>query len=1351
MSAANDGHAHVTAPFTGARLLLGAVLVLGLLGVVASRASADNVTVSGDPARTGWYASEPRLTPSQVTAGDFGRQFATALDGSVYAQPLVVGGTVVVTTEKASAYGVSASTGAILWTRHFGSPFQSASIGCGDLTPNLGSTSTPVYDTATGTVYLTTKLADGATIRKPHWYLQAISLATGAERPGYPVLLQGTADNDPTVTFDPFVEHQRAGLLLAGGVVYIGFGSHCDIGAWRGWVLAVGVGASPHMQSVWTTEVANGSGAGVWQAGGGLVSDGNDSAGKPRVFLATGNGISPPPGLGTTPTGLLGDSVVRLGLDASGHLTARDFFAPANAPTLDQNDLDLGSGGPVALPDSFGTASHPHLLVEDGKDGRVFLLDRDRLGGRGQGVGGRDAALQVLGPSRGVWGHPAVYGAEGGWVYYVENGGPLRAYRRTTTSGGDPVLAAVGNSAGIFGYTSGSPIVTSSGTTAGSALVWVVSSTGTAGLDARLQAYDAVPTSGTLRLRWSAPIGVASKFAVPAAAGGRVFVGTRDGKLLAFGRPAATPLTGRPVDFGNVATGTTGRTTATFIANTSLTVTAAQTSAPFGVDTAGLGLPRAVTAGQALVVPVTFAPGSPGAATATLTLVTSAGPAAADLHGVGTQPGLGAGPAALDFGTVPTHSSSMLTVSVTNTGTTPETLSAVTAPRGSFTAVNLPVAGSVVPAGESFAVSVTYTPVAAGPSSDSFAITSTSGTLTVPLTGIGEVGQGVLTLTPAATDFGNVVVGTSRTLGFDISNTGNIPLTITLAKAPSGAFSAVNPLSEGVTLSPGDVVHQQVTFTPTTSGRGSATYTVNADTGQPAQIETLVGTGVTGTTLAPPTGSAWTRNGSATVSGTDLVLTPADHGKAGSAFSRVAFPSEGLSAHFTASIGGGTGADGMTFTLLDASQPATSLGAGGGGLGYGGLPGAVAVTLDTYQNGLDPSANFVGVADGVSARGKATLRYLATSTDVRALTAGTHDVGVDVYGGRLRVTVDSDLKIDAPVTLPAYVRPGFTAATGAATDRHLVRGARVTSPQLKPDITPPTVMLTGPTGGTVRAAVTVAASAIDDGSGTARVAFSLDGRPLGGRVTAPPYQVPWDTTRVLNGRHTLSATAMDAAGNTATSRPVTVTVNNPLPVDASVSVNGHGTLTVSALSTSRAGDLLLALVSSHGPNRPGGQSMTLSGGGLTWTLVKRAAGVRGTSEVWQARAPRVLSGATVTARPSRAGYDGSLTVLALSGTKAATTGTGRSAATGAPSVALATAYAGSWVVGVGNDPTTATTRRPAAGQTLLYQRVDSRYAVTFWFQVSSPAVPARTTTRLADTAPTKDAWNLVAVEVPRAT
>jgi hypothetical protein len=1130
------------------RALLGAmsaVLVSTALAM-APVADADNVTVSGDVARTGWDAGEAALAPSQVTASDFGQQFAVRLDGSIYAQPLVIGNTVVVTTEKAKVYGISAATGAVLWQRSFGSPFQSSTIGCGDLTPDLGSTSTPVYDAATNTVYLTTKLADGPDPQHPHWYLQAINPADGSEKAGFPISLQGTADNDPTVTFSPYLQMQRAGLLYANGMVYLGFGSHCDIGAWRGWVMAVKVTGPPAMQSLFVTEAANGGGAGVWGAGGGLVTDGNDANGNPRVFFATGNGLSPANGAGPTPSQYLGDSVVRIGLNAIGHLAAHDFFAPTDAPTLDQNDTDLGSGGPVALPDAFGTTSHPHLLVEDGKDGRLFLLDRDNLGGRGQGAGGTDASVQTVGPYKGIWGHPAVYGAEGGWVYYVENGGPLRAYKRSVTASGDPALTAAGASSGTFGYTSGSPVVTSDGSTAGSGLVWVVYSSGSTGSGGQLRAYDAVPTSGVLKLRWSAAIGNASKFEMPTSSGGRIFVGSRDGVLFAFGRPATVGLTGSTVDAGPVAVGSSAPSTAHLTASRTITVTAASATAPFAASAAGL--PKTLAPGDAIDVPVTFAPTAPGTASSTLTLATSLGPVTLDLHGIGTQTGLQASPSPLVFGTIATSQTKTLALSITNTGTTSEAVTSTSLPPAPFSVSGVPPAGTVIGAQQSIALSVTYAPVAAGDNAASLAITSTAGTLTVPLTGTGQSGQGQLAFNPASTDFGRVVVGTSRTLSFDIENTGNVPITVTKAKAPSGVFTAASPLSEGITIGPEDTVHQQVTFTPTVLGPVSATYLVSSDDGTGAQLETLTGTGVPGKALAAPTAAGWTRNGAAAVSGTDLVLTPARTYAAGSAFSNTTVPSDGLDAHFTAQLSGGTGADGMTFTLLDGTAPATSLGANGGGLGYGGLTKAVAVTLDTYQNGHDPSANFVGVAAGTLGSND-NLNYTATATNVGALTSGTHDVDVNVYGGHLRVTVDGDLKINLPVNLPATVRPGFTAATGGLTDRHAVRNVTITTPvpANDTDSTPPAVTLTSPTSNqTLVGDVTLTATATDNVA-VGSVQFLVDGLPVGNPVTAAPYRIDIDSATLNNGAHTVSAKAIDTSNNATTATAVSVSVNNPPP------------------------------------------------------------------------------------------------------------------------------------------------------------------------------------------------------------
>src|SRR5262249_33754335 len=157
------------------------------------------------------------------------------------------------------------------------------------------------------------------------------------------------------------------------------------------------------------------------------------------------------------------------------------------------------------------------------------------MGGAAQGAGGGDNVLGMTGPFKGVWGHPAFWGGDGGYVYTVEARGPLRAFDYNNSSS-VPTLTSVGTSADMMGYPSGSPVVTSSGTTSGSALVWVMYTDGGNGANGQLRAYDAVPQNGVMHLRYSAPIGTAVKFGVPATDNGRVYVGTRDGKVLGFGR-----------------------------------------------------------------------------------------------------------------------------------------------------------------------------------------------------------------------------------------------------------------------------------------------------------------------------------------------------------------------------------------------------------------------------------------------------------------------------------------------------------------------------------------------------------------------------------------------------------------------------------------------------------------------------------------------------------------------------------------------------------------------------------------------------------------------------------------------
>ncbi|GAA5194116.1 hypothetical protein GCM10023322_57720 [Rugosimonospora acidiphila] len=1029
------------------RGLLALALVAAVAGTVvqlrtAVPARADVRTAADDTLRTSWDRAEPNLTPSVVTGSNFGQLFATQLDGQLYAQPLVIGDTVVASTETDKVYGLDAVTGAVKWSDDFGPAWPASTIGCGDLVPDIGNTSTGVYDPSSGTVYLTTKVNDGPDAQHPNWYLHAVSATDGAERPGWPVQIVGSPSNDPTRPFQPYSAHQRPGLLLMGGVVYLGFGSHCGYGSYVGWV--AGINTNTRAINMWADETGPSSKkAGIWQGGGGLVSDGPG-----RIFLTSGNGVTAPDGPGASPPGQLSESVVRLGVAADGTLSARDYFSPSNADEMDTNDQDLGAGGPMALPSQyFGTPSVPNLMVEVGKDGRVFLLNRDDLGGKGQGSFGGDKVVQRVGPFRGLWGHPAAYGGEGGWVYYVQNSGTMLAFRYGVNGNGSPTLSSAGNSAETFGYTSGSPLVTSDGTTPGTGVVWVVNVDGPTGANGRLCAYNAVPVGGHLNLLRCFPIGTGVKFSTPASSAGRVYVGTRDGRLYGFGQPVTAALNIPQTDFGGVAVGQTATATVTATAVRPVTVTGVSTSAPFSVPTPP-ALPVSLAAGESIQVPVTFSPTAPGSYTGALDLSFTDGTAGVlggALQATAVRPGFAGDPPTLGFGGVVVGASKSLTASFTNTGDTGETVTGVTGPTGPFTASGLPGTGTVVGPGQTVNVSVTYTPTAAGTDTSTISVSGPDGTGTVALSGTGQVGHPELSFSPSSLNFGSVPVGLTATQTLTVKNTGNLNVTITKASPPALPFVVNTPLPEGQVLTPGDSVQIQVTFAPSAVGTFNGFYSISSDDGHGSHDIPVVGTAT-----APPSGSAlpsvlaggWMFNGSAAMSGSTLALTPAQPEKIGTAIYTTPLPGDGLTASFTAEIGGGTGADGLTFAMLDAARNTPQgIGAGGSALGFGGLPG-VAVSLDTYRNSGDPSANFVSI---LSTNPTGAVERLAAATAIPALRTGTHAVKVSAAGGTLTVWIDGTQVLSQSVHLAPSILPAFTASTGGATDQHLVRNVSISS------------------------------------------------------------------------------------------------------------------------------------------------------------------------------------------------------------------------------------------------------------------------------------------------------------------
>ena len=823
------------------------------LGLRASpRSPALGIGSSADDLRSGWYPNQPALHPAEVSSPSFQQLFDVTLDGQIYAQPLLFTGGLLIATENNHVYVLDPGTGATIVERVLEPPWQAADLGCGDLVPNVGITGTPVVDPSTNTAYLTTKTYASGTSGPAAHFIHALDLQTLAEQPGFPVSIEGAADNVTGVTFDPTHQLQRTGLVLLGGTVYAGFGSHCGITPYKGWVFGIGTGG--RIEARWSTEDRFNDGAGVWQTGGAPLSDG------PNTFIvSTGNGEGPPdPSPGNTPPDVLGESWVRLTVQGNGTLDATDFFSPRDAPMLNLMDGDFGSGGPMGLPDSMGTASVPHLGIGAGKQGYVYLLDRDDLGGFRQGPGGSDKVVQRLGPIGGVWSRSAAWPGEGGWTYLPSaspgnsasgSTGQLDVFSVGSDGAGLPTLALAGQAAGDFGFGSSPPVVTSDGTSPGTGLVWIVWSPDGTGAGAELRAYDTRPVDGTLPLRLHLPIGRASKFNPPGVGDARIYVGNRDGHVVGFGNTAPTGLSGPPVDLGTVDVGAMASAPFQLTASQSLTVsTLSSSEGEFTTANLSPPLPATLAPGATLSGTVTFRPATAGLRTGALVATTGSGTFALAISGVGqlSGPHLEATPAALSFEPTQVGAATIHAVTFRNVGDTAYPVDSVSITGAPFSLAGAPSGGSAIAPGQSVTVTVTFAPTAEGGFQDAVTLASSAGAVVVPLSGA-TVNAGRLDVDPLELDFGTVQVGQSEAKTFTISNGGGQRLTITRSKPPaSGVGFTGSDLPEGSSLAPGESVTLSVTFAPTANGDAMDHWDLNADGDQGAQTVVLRGTGAGG-------------------------------------------------------------------------------------------------------------------------------------------------------------------------------------------------------------------------------------------------------------------------------------------------------------------------------------------------------------------------------------------------------------------------------------------------------------------------------------------------------------------------
>jgi hypothetical protein len=502
--------------------------------------SVNVLTGHNDNSRDGLNAAETVLTPADVNSGQFGKLFSVAVDGQVYAQPLVMSalsipgqGThdvVFVATEHDSLYAFDANLGTLLWHDSFINPaagvttVPSQDVSCNQIAPEIGITDTPVIDPGTGTLYLVamTKEVSGS-VTSYVQRLHALSVTTGAEKFGGPVAIQasvpGAGDGGSTVPFIPKNYKERAGLVLSGGVVYVSFASHCDITPAHGWVM--GYNATTLQQvSVFCT-APNTQLNTVWMSNGGLATDAGGN-----IYFVTGNGPTNSNSNGFNPgAGDYAETVIKLN---SAGTSVSDYFTPFNWQQLDAADEDFGSGG-VLLLDQPGAAA-PHLLVTAGKEGKIYLINRDSMG---QFHSGSDSIVQELpGAIGGEWGSPAYFNNT---VYYGGVGDALKAF---TLSNGLFNATPASHSATSFAYPGTTPSVSANGTSNG--IVWAIENAS----HGVLHAYDATNLATELYNSDQAgsrdQLDAAVKFTTPTIANGKVFVGTQS-RLTVFGELLAAP------------------------------------------------------------------------------------------------------------------------------------------------------------------------------------------------------------------------------------------------------------------------------------------------------------------------------------------------------------------------------------------------------------------------------------------------------------------------------------------------------------------------------------------------------------------------------------------------------------------------------------------------------------------------------------------------------------------------------------------------------------------------------------------------------------------------------------------
>jgi outer membrane protein assembly factor BamB len=453
------------------------------------------------------------------------------VDGKVDAQPLYLSeltvagaahNVVFVATENDSVYAFDSDTGTTLWHISLlpSGETTSDTHGCGQVAPAIGITSTPVIDRTAGThgaIYLVAMSSDQSSAY--HQRLHALDVTTGAELFNGPVAITATyaAPGSVAATFEPGQYEERAALLLSQGIVYTSWTSHCDGTPYSGWIIAYSE-TTLAQTSVLSIGPNSNAGPAIWMSGGG---PGTDSSGNIYLLSANGAFETTLDANGFPNKQDYGNSFLKLAATAT-TLTVADYFTMSNEVAESNIDQDLGSGGELILPDlTDSTNTVRHLVVGAGKDGNIYLVNRDSMGKFSASSNNIWQQLSGALPG-GIWSTPAYFN---GTLYYGDSGATLKAFAITNAKLGS---SPASQSPTQFPFPGTAPAISANGTSNG--IVWAHQNTSP---QAVLHAYDATNLAHELynssqAANYRDQFGAGNKFITPTIADGKVFVGTQN-------------------------------------------------------------------------------------------------------------------------------------------------------------------------------------------------------------------------------------------------------------------------------------------------------------------------------------------------------------------------------------------------------------------------------------------------------------------------------------------------------------------------------------------------------------------------------------------------------------------------------------------------------------------------------------------------------------------------------------------------------------------------------------------------------------------------------------------------------